>query len=445
MPIYEITAPDGKTYEIEGPPGASRQDVINAVLARNPAAGQAPAAPRLPKKGIMAALAGGAKRMGSTFETGLESLIDPNLAAQRGVARSEALGQEYAPAASLEKVKQAYAEKGLFPAAYEAISQIPGAISENVPNIAATLAGGRTGAMAGSVFGPVGALIGGGVGAAAPSLLQLYGSGLERQAQEGSKDVSRTAALGAAVPGAAAEVVSTYIPLGRTFIGKLLGPEAEKALARGTNQGIETAAKESVMATLAKGTAIGAGVEIPTEVGQQMLERLQAGLPLTTPDALKEYGESAYGAALVGGPFGAAARAAGRPGAREEYQALKQKEEQAAFDAERQAALDKYNAEEAEAQKQRDITRGQLGADTSQMLALPAPDKEVKPTDETRELINPVGDITRDELAPEVTKYIDKYRKDNELPRLKTFSVEDVKDAMTQVNPKGEQPLWIPS
>ena len=434
MPIYRIQAPDGKIYRIEGPPGASDEDLFQTVAEQNPAAVQA-----APKEGIMAALVGGAKRMGSTFETGLESLIDPNLAAQRGVARSEALGQEYAPAASLEKVKQAYTEKGLFPAAYEAISQIPGAISENVPNIAATLAGGRTGAMAGSVFGPVGALIGGGVGAAAPSLLQLYGSGLERQAQEGSKDVSRTAALGAAVPGAAAEVVSTYIPLGRTFIGKLLGPEAEKALARGTNQGIETAAKESVMATLAKGTAVGAGVEIPTEVGQQMLERLQAGLPLTTPDALKEYGESAYGAALVGGPFGAAARAAGRPGAREEYQALKQKEEQAVFDAERQAALDKYNAEEAEAQKQRDITRGQLGADTSQMLALPAPDKEVAPVDETRELINPVGDITRDELAPEVTKYIDKYRKDNGLPRLKTFSVEDVRDAMTQVNPKGER------
>jgi hypothetical protein len=438
MATYQITAPNGSKYRLTGPENATQDDLVNALLAQHPDAGQAPAAPAAPKEGIMAALAGGAKRFGSTIETGLESAIDPNLAAQRGVARSQALGQEYAPGASLEKVKQAYAEKGLFPAAYEAISQIPTAISENVPNIAATLAGGRTGAMAGSAFGPVGALVGGGIGAVAPSLLQLYGSGLERQAQEGSKDVSRTAALGAAIPGAAAEVVSTYIPLGRTFIGKLLGPEAEKALARGTNQGLETAAKESVMATLAKGTAIGAGVEIPTEVGQQMLERLQAGLPLTTPDALKEYGESAYGAALVGGPFGAAARAAGRPGAREQYQALKQKEEQAAFDAERKAALDKFAAEEAEAEKQRGITREQLG-EGSNLLALPAPSKEVKPTDETRELINPVGDITREELAPEVTKYIDTYRKDNGLPRLKSYTVEDVKDAMTQVNPKGER------
>ena len=46
MPIYEITAPDGKTYEIEGPPGASRQDVIKAIIARNPSAGQPPAPPK---------------------------------------------------------------------------------------------------------------------------------------------------------------------------------------------------------------------------------------------------------------------------------------------------------------------------------------------------------------------------------------------------------------
>lgn len=420
---------DGRVLEF---PDGTDPSVVQATVKRL-IAESTPA----PKEGILSALAGGAKRFGSTIETGLESVIDPNLAAQRGVARSQALGQEYAPATSLEKVKQAYAEKGLFPAAYEAVSQIPGAISENLPNMGATLAGGRTGAALGSAFGPVGALVGGGIGAAAPSLLQLYGSNLERQAQEGSKDVSRTAALGAAVPGAAAEVASTYIPLGRTFIGKLLGPEAEKALARGTSQGIEAAAKESVMATLAKGTAIGAGAEIPTEVGQQMLERLQAGLPLTTPDALKEYGEAAYGAALVGGPLGAGARALGRPGAREEFKALKQKEEQAVFDAERKAALDKFAAEEAEAEKQRGVTREQLG--TSDQLLLPAPSKEVAPVDEVKELENPVGDITREELAPEVTKYIDTYRKDNGLPRLKSYTVEDVKDAMTQVNPKGEQ------
>ena len=46
MPTYEIAAPDGRTYEIEGPPGATRDQVIAAVLAKNPAAGQPPSRER---------------------------------------------------------------------------------------------------------------------------------------------------------------------------------------------------------------------------------------------------------------------------------------------------------------------------------------------------------------------------------------------------------------
>lgn len=38
MPVYQITAPNGKTYRISGPAGASQQDVINAVLAQHPEA-----------------------------------------------------------------------------------------------------------------------------------------------------------------------------------------------------------------------------------------------------------------------------------------------------------------------------------------------------------------------------------------------------------------------
>ena len=41
MPTYQIKAPDGKTYRIEGPPGASQQDVVAAVLRANPTAGVA--------------------------------------------------------------------------------------------------------------------------------------------------------------------------------------------------------------------------------------------------------------------------------------------------------------------------------------------------------------------------------------------------------------------
>jgi len=46
MPTYEITAPDGRTYEIDGPAGATRDQVIAAVIAKNPAAGQPPSRER---------------------------------------------------------------------------------------------------------------------------------------------------------------------------------------------------------------------------------------------------------------------------------------------------------------------------------------------------------------------------------------------------------------
>ena len=39
MPLYEIEAPNGKTYRIEGPDNASKDDVARAVLAYYPDAG----------------------------------------------------------------------------------------------------------------------------------------------------------------------------------------------------------------------------------------------------------------------------------------------------------------------------------------------------------------------------------------------------------------------
>ena len=42
MTTYRISAPNGKTYEIEGPPGATQEQVIQAVLAQSPEAGQVP-------------------------------------------------------------------------------------------------------------------------------------------------------------------------------------------------------------------------------------------------------------------------------------------------------------------------------------------------------------------------------------------------------------------
>jgi hypothetical protein len=308
-------------------------------------------APAKPKEGVFAAGLGGLKRAASQLQTaGEAAVLSPEEAARRGLERSEAIGAEFAPGASLEAVKQAYAERGLLGGAGEVVSQIPTALAEQFPQIAATLGSARAGAMAGQrIAGPRGALIGGGLGAIAPSVAQLFGSGLERQAAEGVEDISASKALAAAVPGAALEAAATFIPLGRTLIGKILGPGATKAMTRVTAEGRENLAKEGLAKVLAKGTATGALLEIPTEVIQQMLERAQAGLPLTSEDAYAEYGEAAYGAGLVGGPFGAVGRVGQRSIARGE---IAEKEAAATAEEQRKAAeAARLEQEQAEAEE----------------------------------------------------------------------------------------------
>jgi hypothetical protein len=107
----------------------------------------------------------------------------------------------------------------------------------------------------------------------------------------------------------------------------------------------ENLAKEGLAKVLAKGVGVGAAAEIPTEVIQQMLERAQAGLPLTSEDAYAEYGEAAYGAGLVGGPFGAVGRVGQRSVARGEIA----EKEAAATAEEQRLAAEAARAEEQKA------------------------------------------------------------------------------------------------
>jgi len=249
-------------------------------------------APKIETAGIGEALKGGAKRMLGSLETAITSPFGAEEAAKQGLARQEAITER--PGASLEKVKQVYGERGFLPAAREVVSQVPSAIAEQFPNLAATIGGARLGAMAGSTFGPAGTVIGGIGGAFVPSLLQQTGSNLERQAQEGAP-ISGSGALGAAVPQAALDVFTD-----RLLFSRLMGVPA-KTLGRADADAVVA---KSIKRTLAEGTAKGVVAEVPTEVAQQMLERYQAGLSLTDEDARKEYADTAYQVALLG-PLGA--------------------------------------------------------------------------------------------------------------------------------------------
>ena len=103
----------------------------------------------------------------------------------------------------------------------------------------------------------------------------------------------------------------------------------------------------------------------------------------------------------------------------------------------KEESLKKAEVEDARKMKMRSMVEGE----PSDLLALPAPavkaEKEIAPA--IMDLQDPVGKVGRNELPAQTISYIDKYRADNNLPRLASFSLEDIKDAMTSQNPEGER------
>jgi hypothetical protein len=175
---------------------------------------------------------------------------------------------------------------------------------ESAPMMAGAMAGGAAGAAIGAGFGGVGAIpgavIGAGLGAAASMFPLFYGGNRERQKEaieRGERtELSEGAAALTAIPQAALDAILTG--LGAKFFVK---PAAE------IGGGLLTRA--------GKGAGVGAATEIPTEIGQAVLERLQAGLPVADAEAMREYGEAGVAAGLLGGGVGGVAGAARRPGA----------------------------------------------------------------------------------------------------------------------------------
>jgi hypothetical protein len=338
MPIYRITAPNGQTYRIEGPPGATDAEVADAVMAQYPESGQT-----TKQSTIGSELVGGAKRVISSGRTGLGSIFTPEESAKAGVARSEEIGKEAGEGASFEALKKAYEREGLLGAAKELPSQASRALAGQAANLAAMAGGARLGAMAGAPLGPAGVIGGGILGAGATLLPQFMGSNVERQAaeqMEAGKDVSidRTKAYTGAAAQAALESAGTAFTLGKRVVKGVLGVADDAAIQSAKAQAeLVKAAERSLAASAGRGAARGL-VEIPVEISQQIVERYQAGLDLTSPEALKEYGESAYQATLIGTPLGGAGGAMGRSRAR--------------------VQLEQQNAAEARAEQERIAGRG---------------------------------------------------------------------------------------
>jgi hypothetical protein len=184
-------------------------------------------------------------------------------------------------------------------------------VGEIVPQVGiavgGTLAGRAVGGLLGAPLGPLGILagqqVGGVVGGLLPIAAQTYGGIRSEQRAQGIDD--RPRALGATIPAAALERLGA-----ERIAGRLVG-EGTQFLARETG--------ENFWKAISKQALRGGLEETITEIPQTALERFGAYKPLTTPEALDEYGVAGAKAFLGGGAVrGGLSAVAGQRGLAEE-------------------------------------------------------------------------------------------------------------------------------
>lgn len=289
--LYDFEA-NGRIYTFEGPEGLDPTAFSSALQ-------QQIAIDNAPKTGGMGeAFKGTAKRMLSSGRTALESVIDPDKAAVAGLERQQAITEK--PGGSWAEVQRIYDEQGAIPALWEGIKQAPAVITGQAPQLAGMWGAGKLAAAVTPpvlpVVGPFAKPIAGVLGGLASLAIPQTGTNIERQAQVQQEaglpvDVSMAKAIPAAVGSAGLDQVA----LMAGGLGKVLGLSF-KELGTVTAQKL---AEETLLKAVTKGVGKTALSEMPTEVTQQMLERAQAGLALTTPDAIQEYADAAFQAGLM--------------------------------------------------------------------------------------------------------------------------------------------------
>ncbi len=249
----------------------------------------------------------GLNRQGNALTRGLGTGID---LLQQGYGSSlEGIGstfnlktlEEIGAGISEEQERQMESRRMLAPQDKGIGSYIAELAGTSAPISGAGLTGAATGAAIGSIAGPLGTAVGGFVGGMSAMLPFFYGQNRERQKEAIERgfrtEIDEGAAALTAVPQAALDSILNKFVV--TKVGGLFTKEAVK-----TGGGVFTRA--------GRGVARGVVTETPTELGQQVLERYQAGLPMDSDEAMDEYVAAASGGAVLGGLLGGGAGALSR-------------------------------------------------------------------------------------------------------------------------------------
>ena len=327
MTIYKVQDENGKIHKIEGPEGVSESEIL--AFAERQLYGGQPQEEQEETAGFFEGLAGGTKRYLSGIKTGVKTpFTSGEEEAVAGIERQRNITE--ASGTSLDNVKKAYNESGVIGAVGEGLSQVPGALGEQIPVLASIGGGQAIGSAIATGFArglalplpPQLKIAAGLIGGMIAPFLSMAGSNMERKAEEDIKagrpvDVNEMTAYATATLQAATERVG----LAYSGISRVLG----FSLAKGGTKAAEKLARKNIAAALATGAGKLAVVEGSTEATQQMLERYYAGLSITDEEAQKEYLESAYAAALLF-PLGSYQRVSEVSGARKEVKEIKSKE-----------------------------------------------------------------------------------------------------------------------
>ena len=312
MATFTIKALDGYTYTIQAPDNWTNEQAYAAMLAQYPDA----AKPAPDKSGFVPAVKSGISDLQGNLalvggKLGILSTQEAEEAYKRRKAESEAA---FAPT-----------EKGWSEAPWLKFKETLGG---SLPAMAAPLAVGAAAASAPVIgtVGPVAAGVLGTLGAFGASTAQTTGSHLARQMETGKtlKEASGAKALAAAIPSAALDTLSLKM---MPFAGKLLGAAGEEVTVESAKRLAEQTAKQ-IAVDYVKSTGKAMTVESTTEVAQQALERLQAGLSLTDPEARKEYLESFIGGGVLGGTLAVPGRHLERRGIKATGEKLAQEEQE---------------------------------------------------------------------------------------------------------------------
>lgn len=237
-------------------------------------------------RGFERGKAGAKSVLGTTVETIGQQVGLPSIA-EYGRGMEEAAAQRQFELSMLQPApttrQDVAAAEGFFPTIGAGLSYAGEIAGEQIPQLGVGLAGGAAGAVTGGLAaGPGGALVGFGVGSGLVEAPMLFGANVQRQEEEvaaGRKEaVDLTDALGATVGQSALTAVTNAL----AGAGVFLRPGAK------------------LFTRVTSGAAVGGTTESLNEIGQQMLERQQAGLPVDSEDAIQEYIDAGVAGGVLG-------------------------------------------------------------------------------------------------------------------------------------------------